>query len=556
MLTRSTSWRIPAIIACVLVCLTWLAGPVLSQENSTCLTCHGKQDITGTENGRDVSVFLDKNIFNQSVHADLQCVDCHIDLESSESPHPKKLEGVDCAQCHDDAADELSRGPHRKWAESPTSPGAACISCHGYHGVIALSDPASPVSSVNADTLCGRCHAKEAKMVAQGAHRKNSKKGRPNAGCVDCHKGHTLTSPDTEELEIATCGSCHPEEVADQARSVHAHAAIKGDQLAPSCITCHNHHKVLPKSDPASSTATMNIPLLCGRCHHEGSKVSIKHDIPQERILENFSLSIHGEGLFKMGLTVTAVCTSCHNSHLILSHKDPDSSINPKNIPATCTKCHSRIAEVHVKVIEGRLWTTRPHEIPSCADCHQPHKIRRTPASPQRAANKECLRCHSDSGLTMTCDGKTIPLYVNENEYSLSTHSGVACAQCHTQVNTALTRPCQAITRTVDCGICHAEVVNSYKTSAHGRLMISGDPDVPVCLDCHEKHSTQSHRLPTSSTFTRNIPKLCGRCHAQGEKAAQRIKSTIPDIVFGLWVRARSPSNCCSTSWGLVNKSS
>ncbi len=524
-------WLVPPIFACVLLCLVCSVTPVTAQENSKCLTCHSKRSLVGIKNGRKVSVFVDKSILTHSAHADLACVDCHTDLESAKFPHAKELEGVDCAQCHEDAADELSHGPHQKWAKSPTSPAAACISCHGHHDVLSPSDPASPTNNVNVDKLCGQCHGKEAKKVTQGAHGEHIKGGRPNASCVDCHKGHDVIKPSTEQLELETCSRCHPRETADQARSVHAHAAVNGDPLAPSCITCHNHHKILRKTDPASPTSTMNIPLLCGRCHHEGSKVSIKHDISQERILENYSLSIHGEGLFKMGLTVTAVCTSCHNSHLILNHKDPDSSINPKNIPKTCTKCHVRIAEVHVKVIEGRLWKSEPHKIPSCADCHQPHKIRRTPASPQRAANKECLRCHSDPGLTMKRNGETVSLYVNEEAYNLSTHSGVACAQCHTQVKTSLKRPCLAITKQVDCGICHAGVVNSYKTSTHGRLAARGDPDAPTCLNCHEKHHTQSHRLPTSPTFTRNVPKLCGQCHAKGQPAAKRVKATIPDIV-------------------------
>ena len=44
-------------------------------------------------------------------------------------------------------------------------------------------------------------------------------------------------------------------------------------------------------------------------------------------ILGNYMDSIHGEGLFKQGLTVTAVCTSCHTAHFVLPHTDPRSSI-------------------------------------------------------------------------------------------------------------------------------------------------------------------------------------------------------------------------------------
>ncbi len=121
----------------------------------------------------------------------------------------------------------------------------------------------------------------------------------------------------------------------------------------------------------------LNIPSLCGECHHEGSPVSRTHDIPQDSILENYSLSIHGEGLFRQGLSVTAVCTSCHTSHRILPHTDPRSSIHQDNVAATCMQCHAQIERVHRQVIEGRLWEEEPEKIPACVDCHSPHEIRR-----------------------------------------------------------------------------------------------------------------------------------------------------------------------------------
>jgi len=320
-------------------------------------------------------------------------------------------------------------------------------------------------------------------------------------------------------------------QAAEHQRSLHGRAAAAGDGLAPSCVTCHEHHAILPRTNPASPTSTMNVPILCGRCHHEGTEVSLTHDIPQDRILENYSLSIHGVGLFKKGLSVTAVCTSCHTSHDILEHTDPRSSINRNNVAATCTVCHSRIEEVHVKVVEGRLWEEQPHQIPSCVECHQPHKIRREALTALGAANRNCLRCHSDPRLAVARDGEAVSLFVDESAYNIGSHAGTACAQCHTQVSPSHERACDTITQAVDCSICHAEVVQKYSLSIHGVLAAAGDPDGPMCLDCHEKHATESKRLPSSPTYPRNVPELCGRCHRQGEKAARRIESEIPDIV-------------------------
>ncbi len=513
-----------------LVLATGLAVPAVAQENQTCLECHSDHDLTGERDGKEISVFVDSEMFGRSVHADLQCIACHSDLEGSDFPHKEDVNPVDCGSCHGDVAEELTRGPHGKWPVPKDEPSASCISCHGSHNVLAPDDPKAPTSLMGSSALCGRCHAKQLKAVEHGVH--GAPPGtRPNASCVDCHRGHDMTQPKTEELEIKVCGKCHPEEAKRQARSVHARAALKGDPLAPSCITCHGHHDILPNEDPNSPTAKLNVPLLCGRCHHEGTKVSLQRNIPEKNILENYSLSIHGQGLFKMGLRVTAVCTSCHRSHLILDVNNPDSSINPKNVAKTCTQCHSRIEQVHVKVIAGQLWEKAPHMIPSCVDCHRPHKIRRTPLNLQRVANKECMHCHADKSLSMKRNGLQVSLYVDEEAYNSSDHATVACAQCHSQVSTALKRPCAAITRPVDCSVCHADVVAQYKTSTHGMLAAKGDPDAPKCLTCHSAHATQDHRLPTSPTFSRNVPKLCARCHARGGAAAKRIQADQRDIV-------------------------
>jgi hypothetical protein len=73
--------------------------------------------------------------------------------------------------------------------------------------------------------------------------------------------------------------------------------------------------------------------------------------------------------------------------------------------------------------------------------------------------------------------------------------------------------------------------VHDHELSRHGQLAVKGDAEVPVCLTCHTAHDTQGHRFPTSPTFVRNVPDLCGRCHRKGGVAAARIDSEMPDIV-------------------------
>jgi len=274
-------------------------------------------------------------------------------------------------------------------------------------------------------------------------------------------------------------------------------------------------------SSPESKVAKFNIPFVCGKCHKEGTEVTRTYDIPQEQILTHYSQSIHGEGLFKQGLTVTAVCTDCHTSHNVLPHTDLRSSIYRDNIPKTCQSCHGLIEEVHIKVIRGELWEKEPHKVPICVDCHAPHEIRNIYYE-FGVSNRDCLMCHSNPDIETTRGGKTISLYVDEEEHKSSIHRNVSCAQCHTGVSIEKKRPCETVTTKVDCSICHAEIVSLYTASTHGILEERGDQNAPKCVDCHGKHSMQGHRVPDSPTYPSHVPALCGQCHREGSKAAVR----------------------------------
>lgn len=414
--------------------------------------------------------------------SDEECLACHDVVEGfSASVHGD----IDCVDCH---ADLAGKDVH----EDVVAP-VDCVSCHEpaeRHGRLLVSDHASA------------------------------------PGCGSCHGSHEIKPPDQHPPD---CSGCHAKQARQHANSLHGKSAARGDELAPTCSTCHGSHDILPAEDPKAMTAVMNVPVLCGGCHREGSPVSLNRNIHQDRVLENYSMSIHGEGLFRQGLTVTAVCTSCHTAHEILPHTDKRSSIHRDNVAATCSTCHGQIEKVHRKVIEGQLWESEPHKIPACVDCHAPHRIRRV-LYPAGSANEDCLRCHENPDLTMTRDGQAVSLFVDTAVYESSAHLDTACAQCHTGATPSLERSCETVTSKVDCGICHAEPVNDYNTGIHGTLNAQADPDAPTCLDCHGKHDIQLKEIPSSPTFKRNVPALCGSCHRAGEKAAVRIESEVDDI--------------------------
>lgn len=346
--------------------------------------------------------------------------------------------------------------------------------------------------------------------------------------CIDCHVDLKDSDfPHKENVNKAKCTNCHKDENKDYTESLHGWAAAKGDRLAPVCQTCHGSHEILPVKDPKSTVAPLQVPYVCGSCHHEGSPVQVQRHIPQSNIVENYTESIHGEALLKKGLVVAATCVSCHSAHKILPHTDSRSTIARKNIAATCTKCHAGIENVHRKIIRGELWEKEAHILPACVDCHQPHKIRNVYYE-QGMADQDCLRCHSKPNLKSSA-GRS--MFVNANELTGSRHSKVACSQCHTQVNPSFLRPCESITAKVDCTACHAEIGDEYKTSIHGQLFAKSDPNAPFCTDCHGSHGVLGKKDPKSPTFAINVPYLCAKCHREGQKAAVRYTGTEHDIV-------------------------
>ena len=350
--------------------------------------------------------------------------------------------------------------------------------------------------------------------------------------CTNCHADleGKKEFPHPEKLQPVDCGTCHADETKQYAESLHGKAARRGDPLAPGCTNCHGTHNILRPSDPRSPTTITQIPFLCGRCHHEGSPVQLTHNIPQDKILENYTESFHGEGLFQRGLVVTAVCTSCHTAHFVLPHTDPRSSISKQNIARTCTKCHALIETVHRKVIRGELWEKQPGLIPVCVDCHEPHKIRRVFYA-QGMSDRDCQRCHGNPELQTAGGGRMRSLFVNEQELSASRHARIACVQCHTGGDPSLVRPCASLKARVDCSICHANEVEQFQQSTHGQLLAKGSPDAPACAECHGTHGVLGRSNPRSPTFSRNVPVLCGKCHREGQRAAVRYKGTQTNVV-------------------------
>lgn len=264
--------------------------------------------------------------------------------------------------------------------------------------------------------------------------------------CQDCHtnvKGY----PHAANAAVVICSTCHTDEAAGLAGSVHAKASEHP------CLSCHGDpHSIVPKTDPQSPVYPLNIPKTCGSCHGNEAMAK-KYGLPNVYAL--YIDSIHGFALGKEGLLVAANCTSCHGSHKILSHKDPQSPTYRANVAATCGSCHVGINAQYQKGIHGKAVAAGDKNAPVCTDCHTAHAIIEPTSADFRM--------------------QSTPI----------------------------------------CGSCHRDKFSTYRDTFHSQLgLLGGYVETARCWDCHGAHEILPASDPQSPIAKQNLVKTCGRCHA------------------------------------------
>lgn len=302
----------------VFACLAWnmlapaAAAPVVTPlaapagatklDNATCQTCHdgSKSDVSTTDaKGKKRALHsVSNDKMAKSVHAKMQCVDCHKDITDSVSPHAKgTVAKADCLQCHQALWETVKK--ENKTAEQPGL------------GRVA--------SQIDAQKLS--IHAKASKDDPT----------QTNATCSGCHDSHAIIphkigTPEHAAWRLAVpaaCGTCHEEHLEEYSTSIHGKAVVdKKDPKAAICTDCHNVHGVDQTSKDA---AKQGMVAACSSCHKENAK--------------SYRDTYHGQ-ITTLGYTNAAMCFSCHGSHDLRSPKDPKSKVHPDNRLKTCQKCH------------------------------------------------------------------------------------------------------------------------------------------------------------------------------------------------------------------------
>lgn len=327
-----------------------------------------------------------------------------------------------------------------------------CLECHG--DVALREDPETARLFVDADVFARSIHGE--------------------FSCSDCHDllgadpyGH---DPDLPPVD---CGMCHSDVAEIYAASLHGYARERGNERAPTCVTCHGSHDIPTADSEASLRHRRNALQVCASCHGEAGLLTDELvRLPQA--VSGYAQSVHGRAL-QRGIETVAVCGDCHGVHDVLGILDPRSPINPLNVSHTCGKCHEDIRQQYDASIHGRALQAGILDSPTCNTCHGEHLVV-SPKSPEaatyalRLAEEACSRCHADSRLT--------------SKYGMASY-----------------------------------VVDTYVDSYHGWAQRWEGLEAATCVSCHTAHWVLPTRDPASTVNPRNVAETCRQCHPEAGEA-------------------------------------
>ncbi|MGE5810068.1 MAG: cytochrome b/b6 domain-containing protein [Ignavibacteria bacterium] len=315
------------------------------------------------------------------------------------------------------------------------------------------------------------------------------------------------------------------------------------------CISCHIGYN--PEELPHKENIQ---PINCKSCH---SDAGVKHRFHPSMMKASGT----------DGKSDTS-CKNCHGTHNVKPRNIAGSKWSRQNIPESCGTCHKDQRTKYLLSDHGRQKKSGNENAPDCISCHQnvvtALSVKKDTLELKIAQQQLCLTCHLDDP---EIRARTAPSAGFIKAYEQSVHGialqqgkskAAACIDCHNSheiygpINTASSVNKFNIPET--CGKCHAEIVNEYKESVHGKSVLKGNKDAPVCTDCHGEHNILPHTNPNSPVAFRNLSRqVCSPCHSSlrlSEKygiASDRYK-TFSDSYHGLALRGGSVevANCAS----------
>jgi cytochrome b subunit of formate dehydrogenase len=479
---------------------------VHSQSNEDCLTCHEDNTLTMERKGKEVSLFIDPEKYENSPHEGIDCIECHVGFDPDEEPHAPNIKPVDCSPCHSASTKQFINSKHSKelicnscHGDVHTEKNARsilqeCSSCHekafsqykmsihynSQNGAGCYNCHQPHKFQIAGTEDCLACHGKK-EFIHENAIHKDEKfilnytesiHGEL-IDCSDCHGSHKILPVDSSESRVnkinisTTCSQCHDVIAEQYQHSEHGIAFDSGFETAPTCTGCHGEHDIHRITDARSNVSRQHEVDVCLRCHLDSPDVRSRMT-HTSGFIAGYEKSIHGRALVAGNLEA-AVCSDCHGGHDELRTSNPRSKVNKFNIASTCGNCHEEVVKEFQKSIHSEALVQGTEDAPTCTDCHGEHSIieptdKASPVSPKNVSQKVCGPCHSSVKLT--------------EKYGLSSNR-----------------------------------FEAYNDSYHGLAVRFGSVEAANCASCHGIHKILPSSNPESSISKENLAKTCGQCH-------------------------------------------
>jgi predicted outer membrane protein len=278
------------------------------------------------------------------------------------------------------------------------------------------------------------------------------------------------------------CAACHLETGDDRlAAPVKSYAQDIHRAKGFGCVACHGGDSKgtgMEAMDAAKGyigkPPPQQIVQVCGRCHADAR--FMRRYNPGLRVdqVAEYATSVHGRRLRELNDAKVATCTSCHPVHAIRPKSDPQSSVHPLKVAATCSRCHADAAymvEYKIPTDQFAKYTQSVHW--------------KTMSVKGDLAAPSCNSCHGNHGAAPP---------------GVSWVGNV-------------------------CGQCHAVMADLFGTSVHARVFKA--LGTPGCATCHQNHDIQPASLAMVGLDAKAV---CATCHSaddKGGRAALEIRAAI-----------------------------
>ncbi len=454
----------------------------IREQTLACLQCHSVKgrEPKILENGDKMYLYVNKNKFLKSPHAEVGCLACHRDINPKHHPYPRPIKSLkaytrqinkNCLICH--PIESLSKHPgHAMVVRS----GMLCTTCHTYHEGKHIS---AWKKEIGTEHYCLTCHRYAFKKRLPDGEVLNVKVSlaelkhsvHKNFNCIVCHRDfskdkHPVYRFKSKKEYMAyfsrkVCESCHTEA---QLKKNPAHYALT---KTASCIECHGYHGV----QPVAQVKNLSENAYCLTCHSRDIKKTFADGEEVSLKVDSVALmhSVHKD--FK--------CSQCHTgysktSHPIYNYKSLADFRKAGN--EICGKCHTGELKKYHNSIHYAKRVSGNTSAPDCLSCHGYHNVRHILGN-KELSKEICSRCHKAEGAA----------------FKESVHAkSLTCASCHD--------------------------AHAVKAVAIANLDKS-------CLKCHKNlesvHAEWLYNPPfQEETFVKMHFKKCScaACHAKAEK--------------------------------------